>query len=110
QQEERMRFPLPWPEEEWVFTNQMGGPLDHRSDSRQWRTLLRDAGVRQVRLHDARHTAATMLLVQGVSARVAQEMLGWSESRMASRYQHVIPELQRDAAARIGGVLGAENA
>src|SRR5699024_2892213 len=65
QQEERMRFPLPWPEEEWVFTNQMGGPLDHRSDSRQWRTLLRDAGVRQVRLHDARHTAATMLLVQG---------------------------------------------
>src|SRR5699024_9429443 len=36
QQQERMRFPLPWPEEDWVFTNQVGGPIDHRSDSRQW--------------------------------------------------------------------------
>jgi len=46
-----------------VFTSATGRPLNLNSDYREWKSLLRAAGVRDGRLHDARHTAATVLLV-----------------------------------------------
>jgi site-specific recombinase XerD len=62
-----------------------------------------DAGVRQASLHDARHTAATLLLQQGVPARVAMEMLGHSQiSLTLGTCSHVAPELAEDAARRMG--------
>jgi integrase len=81
---------------EWfeVFTSTTGGPVDHRNDTRAFKALVRAAGVRcceitsddgtvrlvpQVRLHDLRHTAATLLLAQGVPARVLMEVLGHSQ-------------------------------
>jgi hypothetical protein len=63
--------------------------------------------VPQARLHDTRHTAATLLLQQGVPARVAMEMLGHSQiSLTLGRYSHVVPELAKDAARRMGEALG----
>jgi integrase len=57
-------------------------------------------------LHDARHTAATLLLQQGVPARVAMEMLGHSQiSLTLGTYSHVAPELAEDAARRMGEAL-----
>lgn len=49
-----------------------GRPVDACRDGQAWKALLTSAGVRDARLHDARHTAATMLLQQGVPARVAE--------------------------------------
>ena len=49
-----------------------GRPLDTRRDWQAWKTLLKSAGIRDARPHDARHTAATMLLQQVVPARVAE--------------------------------------
>jgi len=68
---------------------------------------LADAKVPQARLHDARHTAATLLLQQqGVPARVAMEMLGHSQiSLTLGTYSHVAPELAKDAARRMGEAL-----
>jgi integrase len=64
------------------------------------------APVRQARLHDARHTAASLLLQQGVPARVAMEILGHSQiSLTLGTYSHVVPELAEDAARRIGDAL-----
>jgi integrase len=50
--------------------------------------LLQAAKVPDGRLHDARHTAATVLLVRGVPERTVMSVIGWSSTAMAARYQH----------------------
>jgi integrase len=56
-------------------------------------------------VHDARHTAATLLLAQGVHERVVQEILGHAQARMTRHYTDVLPEVARDAADRMGAAL-----
>lgn len=103
---ERMAAGSEWQDHDLVFCQKDGRPIDPRSDHRTWRALLSDAKVRQARLHDARHTAATLLLQQGVPARVAMEMLGHSQiSLTLGTYSHVAPELAEDAARRMGEAL-----
>jgi hypothetical protein len=67
---------------------------------------LEVAGVREGRLHDARHTAATVLLVLGVPQRTVMDVMGWSSTAMAARYQHVTDPIRR-LASRVGGLLWA---
>ena len=106
QLEERMAAGSMWQDHDLVFCQVTGQPIDPRSDHRAWRALLAEAGVRPARLHDARHTAATLLLQQGVPARVAMEMLGHSQiSLTLGTYSHVTPELAEDAARRMGEAL-----
>ena len=69
------------------------------------KVLCDKAGVRDARVHDARHTAATLLLAQGVDQRVVMEILGHSQISMTSKYAHVLPEVMADAADRIGQAL-----
>ena len=103
---ERMAAGSVWQDHDLVFCQEDGKPIDPRSDHRAWRSLLTDAKVPQARLHDARHTAATLLLQQGVPARVAMEMLGHSQiSLTLGTYSHVAPELAEDAAERMGRAL-----
>ena len=68
-----------------VFSQVNGRPLDPDGHSKAWKTFLDRAGVRQGRLHDARHTAATLLLVQGVDQRTVMAIMGWSEVSMTKR-------------------------
>jgi len=58
-----------------------------------------------VRVHDARHTAATLLLAQGVDQRVVMQILGHSQISVTSQYAHVLPQVMTDAADRIGKAL-----
>ncbi len=103
---ERMAAGSQWHDHDLVFCQENGRPIDPRSDHRTWRSLLADAGVPQARLHDARHTAATLLLQQRVPARVAMEILGHSQiSLTLGTYSHVVPELAEDAARRMGDAL-----
>lgn len=62
---ERMLAGTDWHDEDLVFAQPSGRPIDKKADYDAWCALLKDAGIRHVRLHDARHTAATMLLVAG---------------------------------------------
>ena len=105
QVEQRLRAGTIWQEHGLVFCQPNGRPIDSRKDWAEWKELLAEAGVRDARLHDARHTAATLLLVQGVNARTVMDVMGWTEARMLSRYQHVVDELRRDAADRMGEAL-----
>lgn len=104
--------PSPAPEgKSWdlVFRTVYGRPIQYRADYSEWRELLETAGVRRARLHDARHTAATLLLVMRVAPRVVQEILGHSRYELTmSTYSHVVPELQRDAADKMGEALWGE--
>lgn len=95
-----------WQEHDLVFSQANGKPIEPRYDHTLWKRLLRRAGVREVRLHDARHTAASLLLLQGVPARVVMEILGHSQVGLTlNTYSHVAPELARDAAERMGAAL-----
>lgn len=95
-----------WVESGLVFTRLDGRPLDPGTDHDDWKALLSRAGVRAARLHDARHTAATILLQLGVPARVAMQVLGHSQITLTlGTYSHVVPELATEAAARVGGAL-----
>jgi site-specific recombinase XerD len=67
-------------------------------------SMLR-AGLRDSRLHDARHTAATLLLRAGIVERTTQSLIGWGDTRIAQRFQHVTGVIQRDAASRVGTLL-----
>jgi len=95
-----------WQDGGFVFCQPNGRPLDARRDWQAWKDLLRSAGVRDARLHDARHTAATLLLQQGVPARVAMQILGHSQIQLTlGTYSHVVPELAQEAADRMEAAL-----
>jgi integrase len=75
-------------------------------ESYDWTRLLQLAGVRHVRLHDGRYTAATLLLSENVHPRVVMELLGHSQMRTTMDiYTHVMPALAREAADRMGALL-----
>jgi integrase len=95
-----------WHDTDLVFTTQLGTPIHPRNDYRSFQNLIRRGGLRRVRLHDLRHTAASMLLAQGVAARVVMEILGHSQiSVTMNTYTHVDPELNREAINRIQELL-----
>jgi integrase len=106
QNEERLVAGSEWDDWDLVFAQPNGRPLDKHSDYETWIKLLNRAGVRHIRLHDGRHTAATLLLTAGVHPRVVMELLGHSQMRTTMDiYSHVMPALAREAADRMGALL-----
>lgn len=97
-----------WVESEYVFTKPLGGPLSPNTDYHDWKRLLRGAEVRDARLHDARHTAATVLMLLGVPDRVIDQIMGWepgTAARMRARYLHVPDAMLKDVARKIADAL-----
>lgn len=109
QAEERLAAGSLWRNEHGlVFIQLTGRPVDPSRDYQDWQQLLVAAGVRKPRLHDARHTAASLLLAQGVPARVVMEMLGHSQITLTlGTYSHVAPELQQKPPTGWAGSCGA---
>ncbi|MCY4661744.1 MAG: tyrosine-type recombinase/integrase [Acidobacteria bacterium] len=106
QLEERLAAGPRWQDFGLVFTTPTGTPLDGRNVTRRFKTILRRAGLPDIRYHDLRHTAATLLLAQGVDPRTIMETLGHSEIGMTlNTYAHVVPALQREAAAKMDALL-----
>jgi integrase len=67
---------------------------------------VRRVGVPQIRLHDLRHTHATLLLRAGVNPKVVSERLGHSSVAFTlDTYAHVVPGMQPEAAARFGDLI-----
>lgn len=110
QESERQQAAQLWHAGDWVFASPTGVPLNPNTDYHNWKALLRRAGVREGRLHDARHTAATVLLVLGVPERTVMGIMGWASTSMAARYQHVTDPIRRDVARRVGGLLFTDRA
>ena len=82
-----------------------GRPLNPNTDYDEWKRLLRKAGLRDGRLHDARHTAATVLLILGVPARTVMSLMGWSSTEMAARYQHVTDTIRLEVARQVDALI-----
>jgi len=106
QNEERLVAGTEWDDWDLVFAQPNGRPLDKHSDYEAWIKLLNRAKVRHIRLHDGRHTAATLLLTAGVHPRVVMELLGHSQMRTTTDiYSHVMPALAQEAADRMAKTL-----
>lgn len=104
QERERRAAGDAWEEGGRVFTDESGQPLNPNTDYHRRKQLLKSAGIRDGRLHDARHTAATVLLILRVDARVVMEIMGWSTD-MRRRYQHVADPIRRKVADDVGRLL-----
>lgn len=108
QAEERLRLGPDWEDHGFVFTNTVGQPLDHAHLlNRVFRPLLKEAECPAIRFHDLRHTAATLLLSEGIHPKVVSEMLGHSQIAVTiDLYSHVTPTMQQQAAAAMESLLG----
>jgi integrase len=91
-----------------VFTTYEGRPLQatHVLAGR-FRRIREAAGIGPLRFHDLRHSAATLLLAQGVPQRVVMEQFGHSTLAMTQKYTHVLLQLMNDAASAMDRALGS---
>ncbi|MEP7023921.1 MAG: tyrosine-type recombinase/integrase [Actinomycetota bacterium] len=104
QAQERLMAGSLWIDHDLVFTTRRGGPIERTEDWRMWKAILKQAQVRDVRVHDARHSAATLLIEQGVHIRVVQEVLGHTRVT-TERYTHVATLQMKDASDRMEQAL-----
>jgi integrase len=103
QRAERDHAGSEWNETGYMFTGPTGLPIDPRRDMEEWKDILAKAGVRDGRLHDARHTAASVCLLLGMTEEAVMGMFGWSDKRMLSRYQHITDRARKTIATALEG-------
>jgi site-specific recombinase XerD/predicted RNA-binding Zn-ribbon protein involved in translation (DUF1610 family) len=95
-----------WSETGLVFTQANGAALDPESVSRYWRAAVKKSMLPAIRLHDLRHTHATLALQAGIHPKVVSERLGHATvSITLDTYSHAIPALQEEAAALIADLV-----
>jgi integrase len=91
-----------------VFTRADGAPLHPDFVSQSFERAIRAAGMRRIRLHDLRHTHATLALRAGVPTKIVSERLGHATPEFTMRmYQHALPGMQAEAAAKIADLVAA---
>jgi integrase len=94
----------------WLFAAPGGGPLRESNWKRSvgWRTAKTVAGVPGVRVHDLRHTAASLWLAAGADPKVVQRVLGHATATMTmDLYGHLVDANLWQAARLVGGTMGA---
>ena len=92
-----------------VFVSTSGQPVDPRSVNRAFDRLLVRADVPPSRVHDLRHTCATLLLSEGASDREVMELLGHSSIGITmNTYAHVLDDSKRRMASRMDGLFGGD--
>jgi integrase len=95
-----------WEEWDLVFPRVIGSPRSSTVDSDDWHRCLRLCGIPRRRLHDARHTAATLMYAQGIGIETISRALGHSSSAITSRlYVHSAEEPLRNAARIMNQIL-----
>lgn len=95
-----------WEETGYVFTTRSGRPIEPRNLYRSFTRVAKTAGIRVIRLHDARHGCATLLTAAGVAPRVVMEILGHSQIAVTMNiYTHVVQDTQREAVSHLDRML-----
>jgi len=98
-----------WQDLGFVFANPCTGtPLDQRTLVKYFYKIRDAAGIKNLRFHDLRHSCASFLLAHGVPIKMISEMLGHSSTAFTMDiYAHVLPKLQREAAAQMDVIFDA---
>ena len=98
-------------EDDLVFSDLEGRPLRPDSVTHAWLKLVRRIGLHGVRLHDARHSHASIMLKQGVHPKIVQERLGHASIQLTlDTYSHVAPGLQEAAAVGFDKMISPRHA
>ena len=93
-------------DDDLIFCHVDGSPLLPSSVTHAWMKLVRRCGLRGIRLHDCRHTHASLMLKQGIHPKIVQERLGHASIRITlDTYSHTVPSMQSDAAERIAELV-----
>ena len=107
QNEERLRLSSLWEDHSLVFPNQVGKPVN--ADNlyhREFKPLLKKAGLSGFTFHSLRHTCATLLVSKNVNPKIIQEMLGHATiSQTMDTYSHLMPGMQDAAATAMESAL-----
>jgi integrase len=91
-----------WQEQGYVFTTDIGGPLDPNFLNKKFHLAVDKAGIERKKLHDTRHTYATLLFAKGEHPKVVQEQMGHSSIKITlDIYSAYIPTMGRSAADRM---------
>jgi integrase len=105
---EKMRMRDKWIEKDrqWVFCNEDGTHFHPDTPTTWWTRFTKRSGVRYIKLHDLRHTSATLLINQGVHAKIISERLGHSDIRVTmNTYGHVLRKADQEAANKLNGLF-----
>jgi integrase len=106
QQLERLAAGERWIGNDLIFPTIIGTPNDGSNLIKNFKSLLRTYNLPLIRFHDLRHTAATLMLQQGIHPKVVQERLGHSQISMTlDTYSHVLPNMQEEAAEKIDELI-----
>jgi len=93
-------------DEDLIFSHQDGSPMLPDTISHAWTKLVKRTGLSRIRLHDARHSHASLMLKQGIHPKIVQERLGHASVQTTlDLYSHVVPGLQEAAAIRFDELL-----
>ena len=94
-------------EEGWVFTDGDGDPIHPHALYQTFRRIVANAEVPEIRFHDLRHTHGSLLIKEGVPVKVVSERLGHAHiAHTIQTYQHLLPGMGADAAARFERLAG----
>ncbi len=107
QLEEILKAGPAWYDLDYVFCTSIGTHLNPTRDTLDvLKSLLKKAGLPNIRFHDLRHRSATMLLSMQVHPKIVQEILGHSQINITMDiYSHVLPTMQEEAMGKVNEVL-----
>lgn len=106
-QEAERQSSVLWVDSGLIFTSSLGTAIDPDNFAKDFRRLCRKAGLGEWNPHAARHSAASVMLAQGIPLEVVSEVLGHSSIYITKDvYGHLVEGAKRDAAERMGAALG----
>jgi len=106
QKEEKLQFGAAYNDHDLVCAWPNGTLVKPDFVSREFKKILKKAGLPIVRFHDLRHSHATLMMIQGVHPKIVSERLGHSTIRITmDTYSHVVPGLQQEAANQFDAAL-----
>ena len=92
---------------EWVFPSpQRRGPLSVTMFETFWRRIRQEAGIADARLHDCRHTYASIAIMQGETVTATARLLGHNDAATTLKYAHLSDRSVREATDTLAAVLG----
>lgn len=106
QLEARLKTGTLWQEHDYVFCTLLGRYLNPNHVVDEFKKLLKKASLPNIRFHDLRHSAASLLLSLSIHPKVAQELLGHTQiSITMEAYSHLLPGMQKDAMSKLDEAL-----
>lgn len=106
----RLRASTAWQDNDLIFCREDGSPWPPDYVSRRFKALAREAGVPVIKLHEGRHSAASLARDAGVDAKIRQEQLGHATGAMTDHYTHVLADAHLEAAEAVARLIGEAGA